>query len=160
DVTDAYVPVGARSMRVANPSAFRVGDSVIVRRVGNSAWIQALGMDDMPIKRSGTRDWKSFDIDSDRVITAVTGDQITIDAPICCAMDQRWGGGEVVKFHDARIEQVGVENLRAVSAFDPSVKKGEGDRAYPADENHATDAIAFGDVKNAWARHITAVHFV
>lgn len=160
EVTDAYVPVGARSMTLTNASAFHVGDTVVLRRTGNEAWIRELGMDDMPIKRSGTRNWKSFDIDSDRVVTAVKGNRITVDAPICCAMEQRWGGGEVVKYQDGRIEQVGIENLRGESAFDPTVKKGEGTKAYPADENHATDVISFGDVKNGWARRIVATHFV
>ncbi|HSV15212.1 MAG TPA: hypothetical protein VLI90_13215 [Tepidisphaeraceae bacterium] len=161
DVTDEYVPVGARSLGAVDASQFHVGDCIIVRRIGNAAWIHELGMDDMPIQRSGTRDWKSFDIESDRVITAVNGNQITFDAPICCAIEKRWGGGEVVKYTDAeRIGQIGVENLRAISEFDKSVEKKLGDTSYYADEQHATDAISFNTCKNAWARNIVAMRFV
>src|SRR5205085_657576 len=43
-VVDDYVPVGARSFRVAAANGFRPGDTVIVRRIGNQDWIDALGM--------------------------------------------------------------------------------------------------------------------
>jgi hypothetical protein len=161
DITDAYVPVGAHSFHITDASRYHVGDTILVRRVGNAAWIHELGMDDMPVQRSGTRDWTSFDIESDRVITAIDANQITIDAPICCAMDKRWGGGEIVRYTDpGRITQVGVENLRAISEFDKSVTKKLGNDNYFADEQHATDAIAFNNCKNAWARNIAAIHFI
>ena len=44
-VTSDRVPVGARSFEVADAKSFKVGDSVIVRRVGNAAWISEIGMD-------------------------------------------------------------------------------------------------------------------
>ena len=34
----------------------------------------------------------------------------------------RWGGGDIVKYSDERIEQAGVENLRGISEYDPSVR--------------------------------------
>src|SRR5690606_29971654 len=43
-IVDDYVPVGARAFRVASAGAFRPGDTVIVRRVGNQAWIDEVGM--------------------------------------------------------------------------------------------------------------------
>ena len=43
-VTDEYVPVGARSFTVASAQGFRPGDPVIVRRIGNEDWIDAVGM--------------------------------------------------------------------------------------------------------------------
>ena len=43
-VTDDYVPVGARSFKVASAQGFRPGDTVIVRRIGNQDWIDAVGM--------------------------------------------------------------------------------------------------------------------
>ena len=43
-VADDYVPVGARSFRVASAAGFRPGDTVVVRRIGNQAWIDAVGM--------------------------------------------------------------------------------------------------------------------
>jgi hypothetical protein len=159
-VTDSYVPVGAHSMNVADGSIFHVGDTVIVRRVGNAAWIHEIKMDQI-VQKQDTKEWEPFVIDHDRVITAVEGNRITIDAPIVCAIDKQWGGGAVFKTSDAgRIEQIGVENLRAISSFDPSVKSTVGIKSpYMADEQHASDAISFEDCKNGWARQIVTLHF-
>jgi hypothetical protein len=161
-----YVPVGARRLRVASARAFRAGDAVIVRRIGNQAWIDAVGMNgDTPASR-----WRPFDIEWDRLVTDVQGDTITVDAPLTCAIDARWGGGDITKYDDpGRIEQVGVENIRAVSEFDPTVRTteyGNMDRPnyvaeeYYADENHYRNFIVFDNVKNAWVRNATALHFV
>ena len=140
-VADDYVPVGARSFRVASASGFKPGDTVIVRRSGNQDWIDALGMG------AGNRfGWRPFNVDWDRVVVAVEGNTITVDAPVMCAIEKRWGGGEVLKYDDpGRIEKVGVENLRGMSEFDPTVRTkvyGNMDRPnyapeeYYSDENH------------------------
>ncbi len=165
-VVDDYVPVGARSLRVASAKGFRPGDTVVVRRIGNQEWIDAVGMNgDSPQSR-----WRPFDIDWDRVVVDVQGNTITIDAPITCAIEKRWGGGEVVKYEDSgRIEKVGVENLRAVSEFDPTrrtTEYGNMDRQnyvaeeYYADEDHYRNFVVFDNAKNGWVRNATALHFV
>ena len=165
-VADEYVPVGARSFRVASARGFRPGDPVIVRRIGNQAWIDALGMNG---ETQGSR-WQPFNIDWDRVVVDVRGDTITVDAPITCAIEQRWGGGEVVKYEDpGRIENVGVENLRGLSEFDPATRTrqyGNMDRQnylaeeYYSDENHYSNFITFDNMRNGWVRNATALHFV
>jgi hypothetical protein len=165
-ITDDYVPVGSRTMHVTSARGFRPGDTVIVRRVGNQAWIDAVGMNGAnPASR-----WRPFDVEWDRVVTDVQGNAITIDAPITCAVEQRWGGGAVIKVEDpGRIADVGVENLRAISAFDPSKRTteyGNMDRPnyvaeeYYADEDHYRDFVVFTNAKNGWVRNATALHFV
>lgn len=164
-VVDDHVPVGARSFKVASARAFRAGDTVIVRRIGNADWIAAVGMNgDTPQSR-----WQPFNVDWDRVVTEVQGNTITIDAPITCAIEKRWGGGEVMKYDDGRIDKVGVENLRGVSEFDPSVRTaeyGNMDRPnyvgeeYYADENHYANFVVFDNVRDGWVRNATALHFV
>ena len=165
-VLDEYVPVGARRFTVASARGFRPGDAVVVRRIGNADWIAAVGMNgETPQSR-----WQPFDIDWDRVVTDIQGNTITIDAPITCAIEKRWGGGEILKYDDpGRIERVGVENLRGVSEFDPAVRTreyGNMDRPnyvaeeYYADEAHYANFIGFDNVKNAWVRNATALHFV
>ncbi|WP_443969658.1 hypothetical protein [Sphingobium sp. CR28] len=165
-VTDTFVPVGSRRFRVASGRSFKRGDSVIVRRIGNQAWIDAVGMNNDP---PGAR-WKPFNIEWDRVIVEVSGDTITIDAPITCAIDKQWGGGEVLKYDDAgRIANIGVENMRGVSEFDPGVRTkdyGNMDRdsyaaeEYYSDENHFNNFVTFDNVTNGWVRNATALHFV
>jgi hypothetical protein len=165
-ITDEYVPVGARRFRVASAAAYRPGDSVIVRRIGNQAWIDAVGMNgETPASR-----WRPFTIDWDRVVVEVQGNTITVDAPITCAIEKQWGGGEVVKYADpGRIEHVGVENLRAISEFDPtrrSTEYGNMDRPnyvaeeYYADEDHYRNFVTFDNARNGWVRNATALHFV
>jgi hypothetical protein len=165
-VLDEHVPVGARRFKVASARGFKPGDTVIVRRIGNSDWIAAVGMNgETPQSR-----WQPFDIDWDRVVTDVQGDTITIDAPITCAIEKRWGGGAILKYEDpGRIEKVGIENLRGMSEFDPGVRTreyGNMDRPnyiaeeYYADEAHYANFIAFDNVKHGWVRNATALHFV
>ena len=139
---------------------------MIVRRIGNQAWIDAVGMNgSTPASR-----WRPFNVEWDRVVTDVQGNAITIDAPITCAIEQRWGGGEVVKYADpGRIEEVGVENLRGMSEFDPTQRTteyGNMDRPnyvaeeYYADEDHYRDFVVFDNARNGWVRNATALHFV
>ena len=165
-VTDDYVPVGSRMLQVTSARSFRPGDTVIVRRIGNQAWIDAVGMNgSTPASR-----WRPFNVEWDRVVTDVQGDRITIDAPITCAIERQWGGGEVVKSEDgARVADAGIENLRALSEFDPTrrtAEYGNMDRPnyvaeeYYADEDHYRDFVVFTNAKNCWVRNATALHFV
>jgi hypothetical protein len=165
-VTDDYVPVGARRFKVASARNFRPGDTVIVRRIGNQDWIDAVGMNG-PDNASR---WRPFNVEWDRTVMDVQGDLITVDAPITCAIEKRWGGGEVLKYEEGgRIEKVGVENLRAVSEFDPTKRTreyGNMDRPnyvaeeYYNDENHYRNFVIFDNMKNGWVRNATALHFV
>jgi hypothetical protein len=165
-VTDDYVPVGSRTLRIMSAKGFKPGDTVVVRRIGNQAWIDAVGMSgNTPASR-----WRPFNVEWDRVVTDVQGDTITIDAPITCAIERRWGGGEVVKSDDTgRAAQIGIENLRAMSEFDPTrrtTEYGNMDRPnyvaeeYYADEEHFRDFVVFTNAKDCWVRNATALHFV
>ena len=165
-IVDDYVPVGARSVRVASARGFRPGDPIVVRRIGNQDWIDAVGMS----AGSTASPWRPFDVDWDRVVVDVAGNTLTFEAPITCAIEQRWGGGIVMACDDAgRIENVGIENLRGVSEFDPTVRTrnyGNMDRPnyaaeeYYADEAHYRDFVGLGNVRNAWVRNAAALHFV
>ena len=160
-IISEYVPVGARTFELSDASKFKVGDAVLVTRIGNAAWIHEIGMDriaERPGNPTRTKQWGSFNLNFDRIITAIDGNRITVDAPIVCATDSRWGGGEIQRYDERRIENVGVENLRGVSEFDPGVKlKKNGE--YFADEKHATGLVYFRHVKNAWARDLTSLYF-
>jgi hypothetical protein len=75
-----------------------------------------------------------------------------------------------MKYEDpGRIEKVGVENLRGMSEFDPTVRTrqyGNMDRQnyvaeeYYSGENHYRNFITFDNAKNGWVRNATALHFV
>lgn len=164
-VTADYVPVGTRSIPVASARGFRAGDKVIVRRIGNQDWINTMGMNGSTPQTT----WKPFNVEWDRVVVDVQGNNILIDAPITCAIEKRWGGGEVLKYDDpGRIENVGVENLRGMSEFDPTKRTaeyGNMDRPnyvgeeYYSDEDHYWNFITLDNLRNAWVRNVTALHF-
>jgi hypothetical protein len=164
-VTADYVPVGTRSIPVASARGFKPGDTVIVRRIGNQDWIDTMGMNGTNRATS----WKPFNVEWDRVVVDVQGNTILIDAPITCAIEKRWGGGEVLKYeYPGRIENVGVENLRGMSEFDPTKRTAEygnmdrpnyvGEEYYD-DEDHYWNFITLDNIRNAWVRNATALHF-
>lgn len=170
-IIDNYVPVGATSFNVASAKGYKKGDNVILRRIGNMAWIKELGLDSATVGRNR---WQPFNINYDRTIVEIKGNTITIDAPVFCAIENRWGGGELYKYSDERIEQVGIENLRGISEYDPSVRTknyGNMDRdkmdpkyqyqgdEYFSDENHYFNFITISNAKNVWVRNMTALHF-
>ena len=171
-ITDKYVPVGSRSFNVVSAKGFKVGDRVLVRRIGNQDWIKAIGEDSAS---AGRNRWRPFNITYDRIIVEIKGNTITTDVTIFTAIDARWGGGEILKYNDERIEQAGVENMRGISEYNPSVRTrtyGNMDRdkldtkfqyqgdEYYSDENHVSNFIVISNSKNVWVRNISALHFV
>jgi hypothetical protein len=172
-ITDKYVPVGAHSFNIISAKAFKAGDKILVRRYGNQDWIREIGEDSVA---AGRNRWRPFTITYDRVITEVKGNTIVLDAPIFTAVETRWGGGDVVKYNDERIENAGVENLRGISEYNPTVRqvaygnmhvetttdpkiRYEGNEYY-SDENHVANFIIISNAKNVWVRKISALHFV
>ncbi|HKX33386.1 MAG TPA: hypothetical protein VJ302_37255, partial [Blastocatellia bacterium] len=164
-ITDSYLPVGARTLNVADASGFQVGDRVLVVRTPNQEWIDAIGMDACATKGTGydTSDLVGSTCISaeawtpaartmryERLITAVNGNRITLEAPVVEAFQAEFGGGYVAKYEfPGRIENCGIEYLRSESAF-----------ASETDENHANYLISLTNVENAWVRHATSVYFV
>jgi hypothetical protein len=153
-IADDYVPVGATSFHLQDASGLKVGDSIQVIRPSTQKWINALGMTDFG---GGLNDWRlvwkpgSRDLIWDRTIQKIDGNLVTIDAPITTAIDKNFGGGFVqTYFWPGRIKNVGVENLRLESAFDPQNLK---------DESHSWFAITMENCANSWARQITFEHF-
>ncbi len=153
-ITDVHAPVGSRTLHVADASALSEGDGVIIRRYGNEDWISEIGMDDIPSRPGGESSpaWEPFHLDIDRVITGVDGDCITLDAPLPNAIEQRWGGGEIIPYDDHRIEQVGIEGMRAISVWEPNEDGVD-------DTRHADRFCNFDNVTNAWVRDVIVEHF-
>jgi hypothetical protein len=156
-ITDAYVPVGARSFRVSSAEAFGRGDRILVTRNVNDAWIRAIGMDQIPeLPGRVVVNWRARDytVSYQRTVMAVEGNTVTIDAPVVCALDARWGGGEIQKYTDHRGSELGIERLRIVAEFDPSVTE----NGHYSDENKCGVGIRFNRVRNGWAQDIVGVH--
>ena len=84
------------------------------------------------------------------------------------------GGRFFIYNDDGRISQVGIENLRGISEYDPSIRtKNYGNmnrdklgpefqyqgEEYYSDENHYFNFINITNAKNIWVRNISAFHF-
>jgi hypothetical protein len=150
-VADEYVPVGARQLRVASAAVFKVGQSIAIERPSPAEWLAQLGMDVSPGRQPYL--WKAgtVNITWDRVVTAIDGDTLTLDAPLTTSLDRALGGGKVTPYTESGyLVDVGVENLRCESAFDP---------ANPLDEQHAWNAIDLHAVRDGWVANVTGVHF-
>jgi hypothetical protein len=163
EVTDAYVPVGTRTITLADASAFAVGQTVYLTRRGNAAWIHEIAMDRITPRASdpqSTKQWTPFNLRFDRVITTIDGNRVTLDAPLACAIDKRWGGGSLQRYTDpGRIENCGVENLASDSIHDPAKTADLKGMTYASDEDHATYLVSFDTVKNAWGRNLATAHY-
>lgn len=149
EIAADYVPVGARTFPLAPGEALKVGDPVLVCREGNQTWIDTLGMNTLS-RGPGDKvqNWGPLTLKFQRVVTAVAGDRVTIDAPIVNAIDREFGGGYVVRYRDpGRIENVGVEGIRCDSIY-----------AHPTDHAHAWRFIIIDNAKNVWVRNCTALH--
>jgi hypothetical protein len=47
NITDAYVPVGSRTLSVKDASVFQVGQEIRITKTLSAAWIDSVGMDDL-----------------------------------------------------------------------------------------------------------------
>ena len=146
------VPVGTAQLDLARADHGVVpGTRITVERPSPPEWIKAVGMDEAPGRQPYT--WKpgAFNVRWDRVVTAVDGVRITLDAPVTVALDGRFGRGTVQAYEQSGyVEHAGVENLRCESAFDA---------ANPLDEQHAWNAVDLDDARDVWVADVTAVHF-
>jgi hypothetical protein len=89
-----------------------------------------------------------------RVVTAVNGNELTLDDPIVQPIEAVYGGAHVYKYEllyngvNAEIENVGVENLCVESIY-----------ASDDDENHGKHAVFVQRVRNGWIRQVTSKYF-
>ena len=164
-IIDDFVPLGARSFRVASVLDIKVGCVLNVERLGNKEWISTIGMDRIPARSDGriTTNWGPFALSFNRVVTAVDAakNKITVDAPLGCAIEKQWGGGRVSgRELETRNQNIGIERMRMESAFDPMVKAKIDGTDYFADEDHCSTFVVFKSVINSWARDLVMANSV
>ena len=132
-VADAYVPVGALTLRVQSVGGLQVGEEVVIARPGTKEWIAAVGMDVSPGRQQFAWRPAAMRRTWTRHVVAIDGDKVTLDAPLTTSLDEKFGGGTLTTVTwPGRISQVGVENLRLESTFDA---------ANPLDEQHEASLI-------------------
>ncbi|MDR0811444.1 MAG: DUF6298 domain-containing protein [Paludibacter sp.] len=150
-----YLPVNAAKIPLAANHNFKKGDEVIITRPSTAEWLAFIGADkigmyvDYQLWHWTSRD---FDLQWKRTVVLSDATSITLDAPLTCALEQRFGMGYVSRCNDSGVlRNVGVENLRCVSEFNPDNMK---------DEHHRWMAITVENVQDGWVRRVTGEHFV
>ncbi|MBR5062512.1 MAG: pectate lyase [Prevotella sp.] len=128
-----------------------VGDRIHIVRPSTRPWIESLKMEDFGGGLDYTG-WKPTDIDItyDRTITAIDGNQLTIDAPITTTISQEFGGAYIIPHHPTgELTECGIENLTLESAINDW---------NPKDEDHCWDGIFMENVRDSWVRRVNFRH--
>ncbi|HTN36521.1 MAG TPA: hypothetical protein VL053_05570 [Arachidicoccus sp.] len=149
-ISDKYVPVGTTTLHVDAGQGYKAGDSIIVFRPATEQWIKDIKMDQI-VPRKGTRQWKTkdYNFQFERVITSIKGNTITIDNPVVMAMEDKYGGGYIYRYHyNGRIRQVGIENLLLESEYSSDTA-----------EQHGWNAIRYDHIQNGWVKQVSARYF-
>jgi hypothetical protein len=150
-IVGAYVPAGAVSFEVADASGLATGDTIRITKPVTDAWIQFMGMDQL-VRDGKKQTWMSGDISTDRVISKIAGNRITVDLPLTDSYDAAYTspGTTVQKINiTGQLSNIGIENLRIVSP-EQSVTISEG--------HHR--AFTMSGITDGWARNLEIVNTV
>jgi len=155
NITDDTVTVGSMSFSVDDATPFHTGDLIAIYHPCTANWLEAVDYGGVPAPASGTPDdrWvvDQLPIIYHRYITAVSGNKITIDAPVFYSLNKALSQSYIYKINISNTtiyKEIGIENLRV----DIESLGGE-------DENHAWQAIRFRSVENCWAKNVVTKGF-
>ena len=153
DVADAQP--GTRTLNLkGSTNSLRQGCRLMVWRPSTAEWIESVGCSSFGGgKKMGYWGWHPGDTDLrwTRRVAAVDGLTVTLDAPITCSIESRWGGAKaMVCEQPGLIAECGVENLTLESEYDP---------ARPLDENHCWDGVYVANAEDCWVRMVNFHHF-
>lgn len=146
-ITTDRVTVGSHRFTVDHPEYYHVGDAVVIWQPSTQAWLDA-------VDRGGVTDsnyWRPGEIDIryHRYVTAISGNTLTVDAPVFNHLDRALSQSYVYRYDAAHIvTELGIEKLQI-----DIVTAGE------TSEDHCEDAITFTGAENSWIRDCTMKHF-
>lgn len=149
-VTNRMVPVGSFSVHLNDTRNLSVGDHVVLFRPGTQAWIHALKMDQIDA-RENTQQWKpeEYNLSFERRITAIRGNQVTLDNPVMMELNQQFGGAELFVYSaPGRLSHIGIEKLSCESEY-----------KHEEDEDHGWVAVSFNRIENSWVSELTSRYF-
>lgn len=150
-IIGSYIPTGTITFTVENGHTFAVGDRVMLKRTPKQAWINMLGMHNLSQSDAADTDWTTgaYTMNYKRIVTAVSGNNITLDAPLVDPIDDQYASGSITKYSwNNRVDNVGIENIRLQSNYN-------GD----SDENHGWNAINFNNTENCWVTDVVTYYF-
>ena len=145
-ISDSYVPAGTNSFNLSNISGFSIGDTITITRRVTDDWIKFMGMDQL-VRDGKKQTWISGDIITERVITKIEKNKISLNVPLNDSYDSKYTGpgGVVVQkiTKTGELSQIGIENFSIV-APQQSVTINEG--------HHR--AFTMSGLRDGWARNI------
>ena len=147
EITTSRVTVGSRTFTVSDATGYGVGDNIIVHHPSTAAWIAAMnngGVTDENVWTAGSKDIRYH-----RYITAISGNTITVDAPVFNHLDRALAVSSIYKYDRTGIlTNIGIEDLQIdiVTAGSTS-------------ETHCEDAVQFIEAEDSWIRDCTIKHF-
>lgn len=158
-IIEDYVPLGRLWVEVGNPGFFKPGDKVRIWRPAVTEWIADIGMDKIASNgraQGSTQQWttREYSMSWTRVVTAVRGNRVYLDAPVAQSLESRYGGGMLQGYSLDRVSGCGVENLTVDCSYDASVLH-EGKMV---DEAHAWIAVQVKAAEHCWIRNVDSHH--
>ena len=149
-VNNEKIAAGSCQLTVKD-SHLKSGERILIIRPCTEEWIQSLRMDDFGGGLDYTG-WKPTDIDItwDRTIKAVSGNSITLDAPVTTTISKAFGGAYIIK-HPLypEITECGIEDMTLES---------EVNRWNSKDEDHCWDGILIDNARDCWVRMVNFRH--
>ncbi|MBE7019955.1 MAG: hypothetical protein E7411_00785 [Ruminococcaceae bacterium] len=157
-IADSYIKSGSTTFNVADASQFKVGDLIKIYHPSSAEWDKYMEMTTMSYNGTSTKWEGKVDMNTERVITAISGNTITVDFPFFVHYDMSVAECTVQKLNDSRrLENIGVENLRIESDFN----KNDFDTAGRYDdEDHANYGIYMSAAKNCYIQDVTFKHIL
>ena len=147
-ITDSYVPFGARTFTIESGHTFQTGDRVVIQRVPTETWVDLIGTDN--VAPDGAWTASGYSIDFLRVIEAVDGNSITVDAPVVDHMYSGIADGYLYKYDDSPDlkTEIGIEDLRLESSYSDEYEL-----------SNSNSGININVSENGWVRNVDAYHF-
>lgn len=148
-ITSEFVELGSYSMDVEDASGFSVGDEIVIWHQAKSAWFDQVEqggvIDDVPWEEQDN--WR--DVLYRRIITSISNNRITVDAPVFMDLDASVANLWIFKYDRPEYKEfIGVEDLTIDIVTESET-----------DETQIGTGIYFLSVDNSWARGVTVKHF-
>ena len=151
DIAADIIALNSKQLPLAKgvSPALQPGDELVIWRPSTAEWIASMACSSFGGgKDLGYWGWHPGEIDVQwtRRVTAVAGNEVTLDAPLSMVLDAKASGAKAVRqTWTGRIENCGIENITIVSDFDAANK---------ADEDHCWDGIHIMYARDCWVRMV------
>jgi len=155
NITSDIVYSGDKEFYIENASAYSVGDNIIIYHPCTDLWLQKINYGGVHQGEFGSDSldvpWEvnSQPIIYNRHITNISGNKITIDAPVFNHLVKAESPSYIYRYdRSGLLTNIGIENLR----IDIETPGG-------LDENHAWQALDLCQLEDSWVKNCTFIHF-